>query len=149
MEKMRYREENIILLVEDNSDDIELTRRMFTRNRIGNKLEWIQDGGEVLDYLFYQGIYQGRSYSLPSLILLSLSLPKMDVIDMVKKIRAGKQTSAIPVFLLISQEEERSLMREAGIKVDGFIQKPIDIDKLKKVVEGRDFSLILEEGKNG
>jgi two-component system response regulator len=144
---MRWAEKDIILLAEENSDDIELIKRVFARNGIGNKLEVIQDGEEVLDYLFHRGIYQGRTYSLPSLILLCIRLPKLEALEVAREIKADTKTSAIPLVLLISMEEERELIEEAGLKVDGVIQKPIDIDKLKKVAEGVVFSLVFEEGK--
>ncbi|MGD2246160.1 MAG: response regulator [Candidatus Aminicenantes bacterium] len=141
------REENIILLAEDNSDDIELIRRLFKKKRIRNKLVVIQDGEEVLEYLYRRGPYEGRRYSLPSLILLDLTLPKMGALEVLEKIQADEQAFSIPVIILISHEGERNLIKEAGLRVDGFIQKPLDLVKLEKAVKEMDFSLVMEAGK--
>lgn len=142
---MNMTEENIILLADDNSDDIKLTRRLFKRNRIRNKLMVIQDGDEVLEYVFRQGAYKSHTYQLPSLILIDLKLPKIEGVEVLKKIRSDPRTSSIPVLVLISHESEKNLIKEHHISVEGFIQKPLNIKKLKKAVDVIDFSLILDE----
>lgn len=135
-------EENVILLAEDDSDDIKLIRRLFKKNRIQNKLVVIQDGEEVLEYLFRQGPYEGRTYSLPSLILLDMQLPKIEGNEILKKIREKPETSSIPVFVLISHESEKNLVKEHNLIVDGYIQRPLDPQKLKEVSdEVENFSL--------
>lgn len=137
-------DENIILLAEDNSDDIELVRRLFERNRIENELVVIQDGDEVLEYLFRQGPYEGRTYKLPSLILLGLRLPKIEGLEVLKQVKGNEQTSGIPIILFISHQGEMSLVRESGLRADGCIQKPLSLEKLENAVERLDFSLIKE-----
>jgi two-component system response regulator len=112
-------DENIILLAEDNSDDIEMVRRLFERNRIENELVVIQDGNEVLEYLFRQGPYEGRTYNLPSLILLGLRLPKIEGLEVLKQVKGNEQTSVIPIIFLISYRSEMSLVRESGLRADG------------------------------
>lgn len=140
-------EEKTILLADDNSDDIELTRRLFERNGIRNKLIVIHDGEQVLEYLFRQGPYEGRTYRLPSLILLNLRLPKIDGIEVLERIREDRRTSSIPVVVLLSHEQEKELVREHGLDVDGFVQKPLDLPKLEKALEKVAFTLVLERGE--
>ena len=144
---MMMAEDNIILLAEDNSDDIELIKRMFEKNRIGNKLIVIQEGEEVLDYLFRQGSYEGRQYSLPSLILLSLNLPKLGGVEILEKISEDRQTSAIPVLVLVAHESEKKLVDESGLDIEGYIQKPLTLEKLEKAAEKLEFSLLRETGQ--
>jgi two-component system response regulator len=143
---MMMAEDSIILLAEDNSDDIELIKRMFEKNRIGNKLIVIQDGEEVLDYLFRQGSYEGRQYSLPSLILLSLNMPKLGGVEILEKIRQNGQASSIPVLVLIAHETEKKLIEDAGLEVEGYIQKPLSLETLEIAVEKLGFSLLREPG---
>ncbi len=137
---MKMTDENIILLAEDNSDDIGLIRRQFEKSRIENQLMVIQGGKEVLEYLFRRGAYKDRKYSLPSLILLSLNLPKLGGVEVLEKIRQDRLTSSIPVLVLISHESEKTLVEEQGLNVEGYIQKPLGMAKLKEAVEKLDFS---------
>ena len=143
---MMMAEDSTILLAEDNSDDIELIKRMFEKNRIGNKLIVIQEGEEVLDYLFRQGSYEGRQYSRPSLILLSLNLPKLGGVEILEKISENRKTSAIPVLVLIAHETEKILVDESGLDIEGYIQKPLTLEKLEKAVEKLEFSLLRDTG---
>ena len=143
---MMMAEDSIILLAEDNSDDIELIKRMLEKNRIGNKLIVIQDGEEVLDYLFRRGPYKGREYELPSLILLSLNLPKLGGVEILKKIRQNQRASSIPVLVLIAHETEKKMIEDAGLEVEGYIQKPLSLETLERAVEKLGFSLLREPG---
>lgn len=140
-------EDKAILLAEDNSDDIELIRRLFEKNRIRNKLVVIQDGEEVLEYLFRQGRFKEREYSLASLILLDLKLPKIDGGEVLDRIRSDRRTSSIPILILLSHEGEKDVLKEHGLDVDGFIRKPLDLDEFKKAVENAGFPLIFGSGK--
>ncbi len=133
--------ENVILLAEDNSDEIELINHMFEKNHIQNQLIVIQEGDEVLDYLFRQSNYAHEEYPLPSLVLLGLQMPKVDGLEILQKIRDNKRTSSFPVLILISHKSEKELVRESHLRAEGFIQKPLTLNKLKKAINKIDFSL--------
>jgi len=133
--------EKVILLAEDNSDEIELIKRMFEKNRIQNKLEVIQEGNEVLDYLFHRNNFTIQDYPMPSLVLLDLKMPKVDGLEILQEIRDNRKTAYLPVFILISHISEKKLIRESQLRVEGFIQKPITLKRLKKAVNKIDFSL--------
>jgi len=137
--------EKVILLAEDNSDEIELIRRIFEKNRIQNKLIVIQEGDEVLEYLFHRNNYAQKEYPMPSLVLLDLKMPKIEGLEILQRIRDNQKTSFLPVFILISHKSEKKLVRESQLKVEGFIQKPLTLKRLKKAVNKIDFSLDFEK----
>ncbi|MBC7982958.1 MAG: response regulator [Candidatus Obscuribacterales bacterium] len=125
-----------ILLVEDNPSDAELAVRELRRHKFANVIHVIGDGVEALDFIFCRGAYQGRSFaSPPKVILLDLKLPKMDGLQILAAIRADARTRAIPVVMMTSSSEQRDLIESYKIGVNAFIQKPVDFDDFRRVIE--------------
>jgi two-component system response regulator len=117
----------IILLVEDNADDIELTLRAFRTSKLANEIVIARDGAEALDYLFGTGTHAGRDTSaMPQLVLLDLKLPKIDGLEVLRRIRADPRTSLIPVVVLTSSDEERDVVESYQIGANSYVRKPVD-----------------------
>jgi two-component system, response regulator len=119
-----------ILLVEDNPDDIILTRRALSRSNIANELVVTDTGEEALDWLCGQGRHAGRDVSiLPSVILLDLKLPGMDGIEVLQRIRAMERTRTLPVVILTTSRVEQDVVACYDLGANSFIQKPVDFDQ--------------------
>ena len=117
----------IILLVEDNPDDEVLTLRAFKKNNIINEVVVARDGVEALEYLFCEGSYAERDTSVaPEIILLDLKLPKIDGLEVLKRIRADDRTKLIPVVILTSSREEQDIINGYGLGANSYIRKPVD-----------------------
>jgi CheY-like chemotaxis protein len=125
---------NVILLVEDNPDDEELTRLAFDESNILNRLEVVRDGAEALDYLFTAGAWAGRHKRNPSLILLDLKLPKIGGLDVLRQLRADPRTKCIPVVILTSSVEERDVFRGYDLGCNSYIRKPVDFTQFTEAV---------------
>jgi len=124
-----------ILLVEDNPDDIELTRRALRSNNIGNEMVVAQDGVEALDFLFGTGKYAGRNmHDLPVVVLLDLKLPKVDGLEVLKKIRAENLTKRLPIVILTSSKEEHDLLNGYNFGANSYIRKPVDFNQFTEAV---------------
>jgi two-component system, response regulator len=120
-------EDKMILIVEDNPDDEELTIRALRKNHIGNRLVVVRDGAEALDFLFCTGSYSNRDpHDLPQTILLDLKLPKVDGLEVLKRIRADERTSLLPVVILTSSSEERDLLQSYRNGANSYVRKPVD-----------------------
>jgi two-component system response regulator len=116
-----------ILLVEDNPDDEVLTRRAFEKNNVGNDLVVVRDGAEALDYLFGTGDYAGRDLSRqPQVVLLDLKLPKIDGLEVLRRLRADERTRMLPVVILTSSNEERDLVNGYSLGANSYVRKPVD-----------------------
>lgn len=125
-----------ILLVEDNPDDVELTLRAFRKNNIGNKIEVARDGAEALDYLFGTGTHSGRDPSvMPEVILLDLKLPKIDGLEVLRRLRADERTNLLPVVILTSSKEEKDLINGYKLGANSYVRKPVDFDQFIKAVQ--------------
>ena len=117
----------IILLVEDNADDIELTLRAFEKSNIVNDIIVARDGEEALDYLFATGSYADRDpRRLPEVVLLDLKLPKIDGLDVLRRIRTDERTRRLPVVILTSSTEEQDVLSSYDLGANSFVQKPVD-----------------------
>lgn len=125
----------IILLVEDNPDDETLTLRALNKNKIMNEIIVARDGAEALDYLFGTGAYAGRDTSIqPQLILLDLKLPKIDGLEVLKRLRADPRTALQPVTVLTTSNEERDIVTSYQLGVNSYIRKPVDFDSFIEAV---------------
>lgn len=126
---------NVILLVEDNPDDADLTRRAFTKNNIANKLVVAQDGVEALDYLFAAGAWTGRGEETdPTLVILDLKLPKINGLEVLRKMRATPRTRLLPVIILTSSVEEEDVIRGYDLGCNSYIHKPVDFLQFNEAV---------------
>jgi CheY-like chemotaxis protein len=118
---------NVILLVEDNPDDAELTMRAFRKSNIVNEIVLVSDGVEALDYLFGTGTHAGRDTKLkPEVILLDLKLPKIGGLEVLRRMRADESTRRIPVVVLTSSNEERDILSSYDLGANSFVRKPVD-----------------------
>ena len=123
-------EEKIILLVEDNPDDMELTLRAFKKNNILNRVIIAKDGAEALDVLFGTGTYAGRELKeLPVVILLDLKLPKIDGLEVLKRIRQDERTKLIPVVILTSSAEPKDVVNGYSLGANGYVRKPVEFSQ--------------------
>lgn len=119
-----------ILLVEDNSDDEALTLRALRRNNVVNDIVVARDGAEALDYLFGTGAYAGRDTAeLPQVVLLDLNLPKIDGLEVLRRIRADARTELLPVVILTSSKEERDLIDGYRCGANSYVRKPVNFDE--------------------
>ena len=119
-----------ILLVEDNPDDVELTRLAFDEAKIANQLAVVSDGAEALDYLFARGRFADRDPAdLPSLVLLDLNLPKVDGREVLQAIRANEATRSLPVVVLTTSTEPFDVEATYALGVNSYIQKPVDFEQ--------------------
>ncbi|MHB1514357.1 MAG: response regulator [Acidiferrobacteraceae bacterium] len=119
-----------ILLVEDNLDDEDLTLRAFRKHNIGNDVVVARDGEQALEYLFGTGRWAGRNPSdLPQLVLLDLKLPKIDGLDVLKRIREHKETKLLPVVILTSSREERDIVSGYRFGANSYVRKPVNFDE--------------------
>ena len=118
---------NTILLVEDNPDDEALTVRALKKDNIINDIIVARDGAEALDYLYGKGSYKDRNMSIqPELIILDLKLPKVDGIEVLRKIRSERKTELLPVIILTSSNEEKDLIDSYSLGANSYIRKPVD-----------------------
>lgn len=119
-----------ILLVEDNPDDVELTRIAFEEAKVANSLVVVRDGAEALDYLFARGAYAGRDPDdLPSIVLLDLNLPRVDGREVLQAIREDPHTRSLPVVVLTTSTEPFDLESAYALGVNSYIQKPVDFER--------------------
>lgn len=124
-----------ILLVEDNLQDIEITRRAFAKGRVKNDLMVVRDGEEALDYLYRRGKYRDPdSAPRPGMILLDLNLPKIGGLDVLRQIKNDESLRTIPVIVLTVSQREQDIVRSYDLGVNTYIQKPVEFDAFLRVV---------------
>ncbi|MEJ0011011.1 MAG: response regulator [Bauldia sp.] len=122
--------ERTILLVEDNADDEALTLRAFAKNKITNPVIVARDGVEALDYVHGTGAHAGRDVTeRPAVVLLDLKLPKLDGIEVLKRIRADERTRLLPVVILTSSKEEQDIIDGYRFGCNSYVRKPVDFDQ--------------------
>ena len=119
-----------IFLVEDNPDDEALTLRAFQKNNIRNNVVVARDGVEALDYLFATGAHQGRDTAdLPQVMLLDLKLPRIDGLEVLRRVREDARTHLLPVVILTSSREERDLIEGYRLGCNSYVRKPVNFDE--------------------
>jgi len=122
--------DKVILLVEDNPDDVELTKLAFEKNNIANNVIVARDGVEALDYMFGTGIYAGRDIKdMPVVVLLDLKLPKIDGLEVLKRIRQNETTKLIPVVILTSSAEQQDVIKGYSLGANSYIRKPVEFNQ--------------------
>jgi len=125
-----------ILLVEDNPDDVELTLRAFKKNNIMNEIIVKRDGAEALDYFFGKDGVAGKGNNgLPAVILLDLKLPKIDGLEVLKKLRADERTKLIPIVILTSSKEQLDVVNGYNLGCNSYIRKPVDFNQFADAVK--------------
>lgn len=126
--------EKIILLVEDNPSDEALTLRALKKNNIGSDVVVVRDGAEALDYLLGRCSDAADLRAMPQLILLDLNLPKIDGLEVLRRIRADQRTKLLPVVILTSSGEERDIVQGYGFGANSFVRKPVDFVQFTEAV---------------
>jgi two-component system response regulator len=124
-----------ILLVEDNPSDVELTLHALKKHHLVNGLHVVHDGAEALDFLFGAGAYAGRTPANPKVILLDLKLPKIDGLEVLRRLRADPRTTSVPVVILSSSREERDLLETYKVGANSYIVKPVDWAQFTEAVQ--------------
>jgi two-component system response regulator len=128
--------DKVILLVEDNPDDELLTLRALRKNNVLNEVVVARDGVEALDYLFGTGEYAGRDTSVtPQLILLDLKLPKIDGLEVLKRLRADERTRLLPVVILTSSREQQDMLDGYGFGANSYVRKPVNFEQFVQAIE--------------
>jgi CheY-like chemotaxis protein len=126
----------IILLVEDNPSDIGLTRRALGKSHVANELVVAEDGQAALDYIFGAGAHAGRHMAeLPALVLLDLKLPKVDGLEVLRRIRADARTRRLPVVVLTTSKEEQDIAASYDLGVNSYIRKPVDFAQFVQAIQ--------------
>ncbi|MDW7680917.1 MAG: response regulator [bacterium] len=124
-----------ILLVEDNPDDIELTLHALEEHHIANQVEVVRDGEQALDFLFRKGKYADRPANEdPAVVLLDLKLPKIDGLELLKRMRENPTTQYLPVVILTSSREEQDILNGYKLHANSFIRKPVNFEQFSEVV---------------
>ena len=127
--------DGILLLIEDNSSDIELTRRALERGHVANPLVVTEDGQEALDYMFGEGTHAGRNVNdLPALILMDLKLPKVSGFEVLRRIREDPRTKHQPVVILTSSKEQEDVAKGYNLGANGYVRKPVDSRQFQEAI---------------
>lgn len=128
-------ENPVILLVEDNTDDADLTLRLLKRSQVPNETVLARDGVEALDFLFATGTFEGRDTTLtPRLILLDLKLPKIDGLEVLRRMGGDDRTRLLPVVVLTASGERRDLIESYSLGANGYIRKPVDYNQFEEAL---------------
>lgn len=126
----------VILLIEDNASDVDLTKRALEKGRIANEVVVARDGKEALDYLWGEGPYAGRDTAdLPAVTLLDLKLPKIPGLEVLRRVRADARTRRLPVVILTSSKEDQDLAAGYDLGANSYIRKPVDFQQFTAAIE--------------
>ena len=125
-----------ILLIEDNPNDAELTLRALKKNNVANKVHLITDGAEALDFFFAKGKYEGRDVtSTPKVVILDLKLPKVDGLEILKRVKADERLKLMPIVVLTSSKEECDVIESYKLGANSYIVKPVDFNKFAEAIK--------------
>jgi len=128
-----------ILLVEDNPLDAELTMRGLKNQKLANKITWVKDGEEALDYVFKRGTYADRTDPDPRLILLDLKMPRVGGIEVTRTLKNDERTRRIPIVIMTSSKEETDIVDSYNLGANSYIVKPLDFESLAEVARQAGF----------
>ena len=124
-----------ILLAEDNPADAEMTLRALRRNNLANKVHWVKDGEQALEFIFRKGAYAERDPAIvPKLVMLDIKMPKVDGIEVLRRIKADESTRTIPVVVMTSSNEERDVVESYRLGVNSYIVKPVQFEAFLETV---------------
>ncbi len=133
-----------IVLVEDNPADAELSMRALRRAKIGNQIQWLQDGAEALDFFFCRGQYADRTITnQPKVVLLDLKLPKVSGLEVLRQLKSDPRTQTIPVVVLTSSAEDKDVIESYQLGGNSYIVKPVDFEQFNQAVQQLGFYWIL------
>lgn len=132
-----------ILLVEDSPTDAELALRALRKGKLANNVTWVKDGAEALEFIFRNGAYAGRPEQNPKLILLDLKLPKVDGLEVLKRIKADERTRVIPVVMVTSSAEGRDIAETYKLGANSYIVKPVAFERFSETVAAAGFYWML------
>jgi len=125
----------LILLVEDNPDDAELTIRALTKNRVAAEVVVVREGVDALDFLFATGAYSGRDREVvPDLILLDLELPKLKGLEVLRRLRADRRCKLVPVVVMTLSNEEQEIVEAYQLGANSYVRKPVDFDRFNELL---------------
>ncbi len=125
-----------ILYAEDSLNDVELTLAAFKESKLANPIDVVNDGQEAIDYLFYKGKYMNRESSIPAFVLLDIKMPKVDGLEVLKKIRDSDEYKNLPVVMLTSSQMESDVYKSYECGANGFVVKPIDFAEFVNAIKG-------------
>ena len=124
-----------VLLVEDNETDAELTIRTLKKKNLANNLVWVKDGEEALEFIFATGRYSKREmHDLPKLVLLDLRMPKVDGMEVLRKIKSDERTNKIPIVVLTSSKEDEDIVESYNLGVNSYVSKPVEFEEFTNAV---------------
>ena len=123
-----------ILLVEDNDDDVQLTKRALVQNRIGNELTVVHDGVAALEHLRRLASGTPTGQPLPAVVLLDLKLPRMDGLETLQQLRADPRLRRLPVVILTSSKEEQDIIKSYDLGANSYIRKPVDFEQFSAAI---------------
>jgi two-component system, response regulator len=126
---------NVILLVEDNDDDAELALRAFRKSKIKNEILRVRDGVEALEFLSSTGDYANRPPGMPEVVLLDLNMPRMDGLELLRRLRADPATRMMPVVILTSSAEDQDVLRSYDLGANSYVRKPVNFERFVEAAQ--------------
>ncbi|GAB1718866.1 MAG: response regulator [Nitrosospira sp.] len=132
-----------IVLVEDNPSDAELTIRALKKNNLANHLIWLKDGAEALEFLFCTGPHANRPQAQPKLILLDLKMPKVDGIEVLRRVKEDENLKSVPVVVMTSSNEDQDIVESYKLGVNSYLVKPVEFEQFLEVASNAGFYWLL------